>query len=145
MKSIAIKTNNSQIIEYLKKNFKKIKLKDTYFSCKNFKHFTNLIVHYKGNEPEEFIKEIATILSFLVIYEFEEDILKQILFSDYFYFTKTERDQILDNCFNIIIESNSIMKNKYKILYKNFSDYIKNNRSLYLSGFINFRLSTYVR
>ena len=55
MKSIAIKTNNSQTIEYLKENLSKINSKEVSLSCKDFKHFTNIIVHYKGNNTEEFI------------------------------------------------------------------------------------------
>lgn len=143
MKSIAIKTNNSQTIEYLENNLRKINLKDVSFSIKNFKHFTNIIVHYKGINTEEFKKEVATILSFLVIYEFEEDFLKQIISQDYFYFSKPERETILENCFNIIIDSNKIMKNKFKILVMEFVKYLTENNKLYLNGFINFRLRNY--
>ena len=143
MKSIAIKTNNSQTIEYLENNLRKINLKEVSFSCKNFKHYTNIIVHYKGNNTEEFEKEVATILSFLVIYEFEEDFLKQIITHDYFYFSKSERETILENCFNIIIDSNTIMKNKFKILFMEFMKYLNDNNKIYLNGFINFRLQKY--
>ena len=144
MKSIAIKTNNSQTIEYLKENLSKINSKEVSLSCKDFKHFTNIIVHYKGNNTEEFIKELATILSFLVIYEFEEDFFIKIINQDYFYFSKQERDIILENCFNIIIDSNTIMKNKFKTIYTEFLNYLLNNKNLYLSGFINFKIPTYL-
>ncbi|MBO6232564.1 MAG: putative sporulation protein YtxC [Clostridia bacterium] len=144
MKSIAIKTNNSLTIEYLKENLSKINSKEVSLSCKDFKHFTNIIVHYKGNNTEEFIKELATILSFLVIYEFEEDFFIKIINQDYFYFSKQERDIILENCFNIIIDSNTIMKNKFKTIYTEFLNYLLNNKNLYLSGFINFKIPTYL-
>lgn len=144
MKSIAIKTNNSQTIEYLKNNLKKIYLKDFYFSCKNFKHYTNIIVHYKGNDTLEFLKEVSTILSFLVIYEYEEDFLKLIISKDFFYFSKTERNIILDNCFNIIIDSNTIIKEKFKIMFNSFLNYMKEHKTIFLSGFINFRLQCYL-
>lgn len=143
MKSFAIKTNNSQSIEYLENNLKKINLKDVYFSNKNFKHYTNIIVHYKGNNTQEFMEEISTILSFLVIYEFEEDFLKQIISRDFFYFSKHEQDKILDNCFNIIIDSNTLIKEKFKILFNSFLDFIKENKTIFLSGFVIFRLQPY--
>ena len=143
MYSIAIKTNNSQSIEYLKNNFKKIELDTTYFSCKNFKHYTNIIIHYKGNNTDEFIKKVSTILSFLVIYEYEEKFLKQIIYQDYFYFLDKEKEKILENCFNIIIDSNSIMKNKFKNLLDTFSKHLTTNKKIYLSGFINFRMNKY--
>ena len=145
MKSFAIKTNNSQTIEYLENNLKKIILKDVSFSCKNFKHFTNIIVHYKGNNTDEFEKEVATILSFLVIYEFEEDFLKKIIFKDFFYFSKSEQDIILDNCFNIIIDSDTIIKEKFQILFNSFLNFVENNKTMFLSGFINFRLQSYYK
>jgi len=143
MKSIAIKTNNSQTIEYLKNNLKKIYLKDVYFSCKNFKHYTNIIVHYKGDDTQEFLKEVSTILSFLVIYEFEEVFFRQIISKDFFYFSKEERSVILDNCFNIIIDSDTIIKEKFEILFSSFLNYIKKHKTIFLSGFINFRLQSY--
>ena len=91
MKSIAIKTNNSQTIEYIQNNIKKISPNDIYVSKKKFKHFTNLIIHYKGNKTDSFLEEMSTILSFLVIYEFEENIFKHIIFSNYFYFFHIKR------------------------------------------------------
>ena len=143
MKSFAIKTNNSQTIEYLENNLKKITLKDVSFSYKDFKHFTNIIVHYKGNNTDEFEKEVATILSFLVIYEFEEDFLKKIVSKEFFYFSKSEQDIILDNCFNIIIDSDTIIKEKFQILFNSFLNFVKDNKTIFLSCFINFRLQSY--
>ena len=139
MKSFAIKTNNSQTIEYLENNLKKITLKDVSFSYKDFKHFTNIIVHYKGNNTDEFEKEVATILSFLVIYEFEEDFLKKIVSKEFFYFSKSEQDIILDNCFNIIIDSDTIIKEKFQILFNSFLNFVKDNKTI----FLNFRLQSY--
>ena len=143
MKSIAIKTNNSQIIEYLQNNFKKIIMPETYITQKKFKHFTNIIIHYKGNMIDDFLKGVSKILSFLVIYEFEEDFLKEIINSNYFYFSNLEREEILENCFNILVDSTNFAKKKFRILNKVFFTFIKNNKNLYLSGFINFRLHLY--
>ena len=86
MKSIALKTNNPQTIEYLEHELKNIDIDNCYFSCRNFKHYTNIIVHYKGNDEKKFIIKISNILSFLVIYEFEEDLLKNYIYKNYFYF-----------------------------------------------------------
>ena len=36
------------------------------------------------------------------------------------------------------------LKNKYKSLNQTFNKYLANNKKLYLSGFINFRLSKYI-
>ena len=42
MKSLCIKTNNSEILSYLQKSFEEINLDDTYISIKEFKHFNNI-------------------------------------------------------------------------------------------------------
>jgi len=144
MKSVAIKTNNSQIIEYLTNNFLEEKFKDITVSYRKFKHFNNIIIHYKGNNISYFSKELATILSFLVVYEYEESFLKQIIYHDYFYFSNPERADILENCFNIMIDSDSIMKEKFQTIFTEFSNHLKNNKNIYLGGFINFRLTAYM-
>ena len=105
MKSIALKTNNPQTIEYLKNEIKNIDLQNCYFSCKDFKHFTNIIIHYKGNDEKNFINKISSLLSFLVIYEYEEDFLKELILKNYFYFTKSEQQVMLNTCFDIMVET----------------------------------------
>ena len=44
MKSLCVKTNNSQVINYLLKSFENINLEDTYISIHKFKHFNNIII-----------------------------------------------------------------------------------------------------
>jgi len=44
MKSLCIKTNNSDLIKYLLNNLDSIELDDICFCCKKFKHYKKLIV-----------------------------------------------------------------------------------------------------
>lgn len=143
MKSIALKTNNSQAIEYLQKELLNFDLDNVCFSCKEFKHYKNVIIHYTGNDNEVFINKLSTLLSFLVIYEFEEDFLKQIIYKNYFYFSHYERKIILNNCFDIMIDSKKYLKNKFNILFVLFKKYILTKKNIFLNGFINFRLNKY--
>ena len=103
MKSIALKTNNSQAIEYLQNELANFDMEDVHFSYKELKHYKNIIIHYTGKNENIFISKISTLLSFLVIYEFEENFLKDIIITNYFYFSPPERDVILNNCFDIMI------------------------------------------
>ncbi|MBR3255232.1 MAG: hypothetical protein IKF97_03285 [Clostridia bacterium] len=112
MKSIALKTNNPQTIEYLEQELENFNIDNCFFSCKKFKHYNNIIIHYKGNDEKIFISKLANLLSFLVIYEFEEDFLKQIIYKNYFYFSKNERKIILNNCFDIMVETRKLFKNQ---------------------------------
>ena len=144
MKSLCIKTNDSNVISYLLNELKYSKLENIYFSENQFKHYKNIIIHYLGNDSTSFYSKISSILSFLVIDELEEDFLKHILFQNYFYFNSQEREQILSFCFDIFAEDYiNCFDKKFQILYNVFYDFIKDNRVLYLDGFIYFRLKEY--
>ena len=144
MKSLCIKTNDSNIISYLLNELKYSKLENIYFSENQFKHYKNIIIHYVGNDFPSFYSKISSILSFLVIDELEEDFLKRILLQNYFYFNSQEREQILSFCFDIFADDYiNCFDKKFQILYNGFYDFIKDNRVLYLDGFIYFRLKEY--
>lgn len=143
MLSFALKTNNSRALEYLQKELLNFDLDNVYFSCREFKHYKNIIIHYKGNNNNIFIDKLSTLLSFLIIYEFEEDFLKNIIYKNYFYFSHPERELILNNCFDIMVDSEKYLKNKFDILFIFFKDYLYNNRNIFLTGVINFRLDKY--
>ena len=144
MKSIALKTNNPQTIKYLENELNTLDINDCYFSFKNFKHYKNIIIHYVGNDEKLFLNKISNLLSFLVVYEYEEDFLKKLIFRNYFYFQKNEREIILNNCFDIMVESDNYLNNKFKIINESFSNYLSNNKKIFLNGFINFRLQKYI-
>ncbi|MBR3002381.1 MAG: putative sporulation protein YtxC [Clostridia bacterium] len=143
MKSIALKTNNSQTIDYLQNELLNFNMDNVYFTSKQFKHYNNFIIHYKGNNEAVFINKVASLLSFLVIYEFEEDFLKNSIYKNYFYFSSHEREIILSNCYDIMVDSKDYLKNKYNILFSIFKSYLINNNKIFLNGFINFRLQQY--
>ncbi len=145
MKSLCIKTNDSNLLEYLLNELKHIELENVLYSSKQFKHYNNIIIHYKGDNINEFYSEISSILSFLVLDNLEEKFLSKIISHDYFYFDNIEQIKILENCF----ELNSrdffeLFDKKFSQLHQAFLDFISNNKSLVLSGFINFRLKQYM-
>lgn len=144
MKSICIKTNNSRILDYLQKELNLIDLDNIYFSNNEFRNYKNIIVHYTGLNDLLFLDKISSLLSFMVIYEFEETFFKRIIFQNYFYFSFTERNKILDNCFDIMIENNDYIKEKFNILFSSFKQYLSEHKSIILTGFVNFRLQNYV-
>ena len=143
MKSICVKTNNIDIINYLQKSFENINLEDTYISIKKFKHFNNIIIHHKGNANTKFYNYISNSITKLIIKFYEEDLIYRNISLNYFYFNSYEKKKILENALNIIKE-----KDNYKLRY----DYINNEvfkiitktHSLYLQGIINFNLKSYI-
>ena len=144
MKSLCIKTNNSDLIEYLLNELKHLELEHICFSTQKFKHFKNVIIHYKGDNNYIFLDKISSILSLLVIDELEEEFINKLLIQNYFYFDINERRDILDICFDIMAEDFSDnFDKKFKALYNSFYNFLLENRKLYLKGFTNFRLKDY--
>lgn len=143
MKSIALKTNNSHVLEYFKKELENINFDNIYFSFKEFKHYKNIIIHYTGNDNELFINKLSTLLSFFVIYELEEDFLKHIIFKNYFYFSYYERELILNNCFDIMVDSKKYLRNKFNVLFVLFKNYLLSHKNIFLYGTITFKFGKY--
>ena len=145
MKSICIKNNNSNLLDYLLNELNYIEIEPVYISSNKFKNYKNIIIHYRGNNNKKFIHEVSCILSCLVIDELEEKFLKNIIQKNYFYFNSNEKKQILDLCFDTFSNDfNTYFDKKYNCLISDFESYLKNNKSIVLTGFINFRIKNYM-
>ena len=148
MKSICIKVTNQDVIDYLLEKLTNSELQEVYFSCKKFKIYNNIIIHYKGNYEKYFLKIISQILSDLILDLFEESLIKKIIRIEYFYFDKFEQKQIFDNTFDDLNDAEEAVYNKhmrFKILCNCFYIYIETNKSLNLKGFITFRIKKYLQ
>ena len=84
MKSLCVKTNNAEILNYLQKSFEKINLEETYISIKNFKHFNNIIIHYNGTEYTKFYTYISNTITKCIIKYYEEFLIYALISSNYF-------------------------------------------------------------
>ena len=145
MKSICIKTNNEKLLNYLLNELNYIEIKPVIISTNKFKNYKNIIIHYSGNETKKFIHEVSCILSCLVIDELEESFIKKLIFKNYFYFDSNERKHIVEMCFDIFTDDfNLYFDKKYNCLINNFESYLKNNKSIVLDGFLNFRIKDYM-
>lgn len=145
MKSVCIKTNNSILLDYLLNELNYLEIEPIIISSNEFKHYKNIIIHYRGNENDKFVHEVSCILSCLVIDELEEVFLKNILFKNYFYFDSNERKRIIEICFDIFTDDfNECFDRKYNCLIKDFFNYLSQNNSIVLTGFINFRIKDYL-
>ena len=145
MKSICIKTNNSDLLDYLFNEFKLIDSDNVCFSCNQFKNYKNIIIHYTGSDLKDFINKVSSILSYLVIDEFEESLVKNLILKNYFYFDSLERRKILNIYFDICSEDfSNYFEKKFDLLFHYFYDFLIENKVLFLTGFINFRLNDYL-
>ena len=145
MKSLCIKTNNSKILDYLLNELKYSEIEHICFSKNKFKNYKNIIIHYlSNNDYPYFFSKISNLLSFMIIDEFEDMLMKRIIDKNYFYFDALERNKILKNCYNILSdEYYAWFDKKFEALYNSLYSFISDNKVLLLDGFINFRLQAY--
>ena len=145
MKTICIKTNNPNTINYLLRELTDYNLQNVCFSCKQFKSFNNVIMHYTGSNAQIFRLNISKILSSLIIDQYELDIATKILSRDYFYFNITERNEILKRIENKFYEDEKTYYYKKNILSSIFTNLLEQSNKVYLKGIITFRLPNYMK
>lgn len=143
MKSLCIKTNNNKIIDYLLKKFDNTSLNETYITVKEFVHYKNIILHYKDDNVLLFINILANILTKCIIQFYEKNLINNFINLNYFYFSKLEKDKISSNTLELINNSED-SNTKYDLINNTLFKYINEHHSLYLNGFINFRLQDYL-
>lgn len=146
MKSFCIKTNNKNIINYLLEKLSTINSNDIYISNNHFKIYENIIVHYLGDDTSYFLNVLCDILSNTILNFYEKAKLKEIININYFYFSDAEKKQILNICINSINNDDTVESYiRKEHIYISLLKYINNNKSFILDGFVNFRLSEYMK
>ncbi len=145
MKSFCIKTNNNKIIEYLLKNISDLNIEDVYYSSNKFKLYNNVIIHYLGKDLSLFYNKLSDIITDCIINFYEEKLVNHILNYNYFYFDFYEKNEIVKECINLLdIKETSNFTYRKECIFANVSQYLTENNSMILSGFVNFRLQNYI-
>ena len=144
MKTICIKTNNLGVLNYLLENFKKIQLDGVYISLRKFRVYNNIFIHFKGKDSELFLSTISHFVVFSIFDFYEETILEKILDHEYFYFDSIEKREILNIAKNNIENNTNIFTNKETLLFNIIYNFLKNHNTIYLKGFITFRIKKYI-
>lgn len=145
MKSLCIKSNNTDIIIDLLDRFHSLNLDSICVSNHKFKIYENVIVHFKDDDTDFYYDKIASVLTNTIILFFEEKLLKRILEYNYFYFSLDEKRKILNIAKSFLEEDTLSKEDNFFAIYYHVLDYIKQNKSLVLEGFINFRLQNYMK
>lgn len=142
MKSFCIKTNNREIIDYLLNKFDKIDFANISYIDRKFKIYMNFIVHYTGEEIENFYKILCNIITETILEFYEINIIRRILSFNYFYFDEIERRKIVEICIESL--KNNKLKNRNKTIYSKVKKYVEKNKSMILDGFVTFRIKEYI-
>ncbi len=146
MKSLCIKINNTDILNYLLERIEIIDFEDITYSKNKFKIYENIIIHYQGKNNLKFYDFLCDLLQEVVIEFYEEKIVKQLINYNYFYFDEYEKNKITENCLQMrdteeyknLIEEKAYIKNAFK-------EYISENKTIILDGFVYFRLQDYIK
>ena len=142
MKSFCIKTNNREIIDYLLNKFDKIDFANISYIDRKFKIYMNFIVHYTGEEIENFYKILCNIITETILEFYEINIIRRILSFNYFYFDEIERRKIGEICIESL--KNNKLKNRKKTKKSKVKKKEKKNKSMILDGFVTFRIKEYI-
>jgi len=145
MKSLCLKSTNLNNLNYLLDCFENFDLDNVYFSSNKFKNYDNIIIHYLGNDDELFLTKLSNMFSFLIIDLHEQEILKNIISYNYFYFDSYETEKILGISLEQLSEDLSyIEQGRDLLIFDSSYNYLKENKHIYIDGFINFRLKDYI-
>lgn len=142
MKSICIKTNNQEIIDYLIETFEKLQI-NCCISNYRFKNYDNVIIHDLARNEEVFCEIVALVLKSTFEKFYEKDIIKKFIKRNYFYLDEIEQEYVFKISNQIMYLPDNKIGYKNRLLKEIFLKYILENKSIVLDGFINFRLKEY--
>lgn len=121
------------VYSYIKKNF------DTSsYSIK--KRSENL--EFKFRNLTDLYREFSLSFTDLIIFFYEQKLVKNILKKNYFYFSDEEQEEILNICNSMLNDEES--HHKKDLIFLSVHDYMQNNSFMNLEGFVNFRLKDYI-
>ncbi len=142
MKSICIKTISKDKVNFLIEQFEKLTI-SIYLSTYRFKVYDNVIIHYPGEDVENFYDIVAEIIKKCIEYYYEDDFIKKEIKNNYFYLDDIEQDYILKITKRVLQLPDHKIGYKNKILKKLIMNYLKENKAIILEGFVNFRIQEY--
>ncbi len=142
MKSICIKTNNQEIIEYLISTFEKLPM-NLCISNYRFKKYDNVIVHDIQRDEKEFYDVISIVLKSAIERFFESDLIKKCIKENYFYLNEAEQEYVLKISHQIMNLPDNKIGYKNRLLKELVRRYVMENKAMILEGFMNFRAREY--
>ena len=143
MKSICIKTVGDEKINYMIELLESLPI-NIYMSNYRFKTYDNLILHYPFEENIDEFYEIVSIIIKKCIEKFYEDLfIYKNVERNYFYLSSIERKYIAEITKKVLDLPDEKIGYKNDILKKTIKEYIKENKSIILEGFVNFRIKEY--
>lgn len=149
MISLCIKINDDKISNYIIKEITRTTLSKITYKRRKFKIYDGLIIHFQGTDSESFLNFISQILTNAIVLFFEDNLVKDLIDLNYFYFSIPDKKVIFEE-YKLLKKNKLKGKNKkenslfYNLIFPCVKEYISSNRTLVLNGFVNFRLKNYI-
>lgn len=142
MKSICVKTNNKEIIEYLISTFDKLPI-NICISNYKFKKYDNVIIHDIERDEDKFYEVCSIVLKNAIENFYEKELIKKCIKQNYFYLNDIEQDYVLKISNQIMNLPDNKIGYKNKVLKNTIKRFLVENKSIILDGFVNFRIQEY--
>lgn len=158
----SISIGTSQYIEVIKSNLNKqlgsmendgLKLeivelpvgKYTFLSC----NIDDKIAHTKNTGYSIFKKYVADAISDVILNQWQNILINNIIKENYYYFNEDEKNKILAFAQDYVQKNNAkfglqLHNRRWEQINQRLSEYLENNDQLVVEGFIRFRLKEYV-
>lgn len=143
MVSLCVKSSNENILKEIHKQLAEYSKDEICINKRNFKIYHNIIIHYNGKNIEYFYSFLSKILTKVIVIFFEPLLIDRLLNLNYFYFNLEEKRIIIDEY--KLIKEKKIYNYKYveNLIFPVIYNYLKNNKKIILSGFVDFCLPSY--
>lgn len=143
MKSFCIKTIGDEKINYMIKLIETVPI-NICMSNYRFKTYDNLILHYPFEENiEEFYEFVSIVIKKCIENFYEDLIINKNVEKNYFYLSSIERKYISEITKKVLELPDEKIGYKNDILKNLIKKYIKENKSIIIEGFVNFRIKEY--
>ncbi len=142
MKSVCIKTNNQDMIEYFINTFEKLPA-NFCISNYRFKKYDNVIIHDMEKNEKQFYEIVSIVIKSAIEKFYERNIIKKCIKQNYFYLSDIEQEYVLKISAQIMNLPDNKIGYKNKILKNLIKKYLLENKSIIMDGFINFRAKEY--
>lgn len=155
MINLCIKNNNSHTIQYLMEQLQDFPIDSVVYTQKQFSKYTNIILHYQGQNIGEFYHEVSLMICQCILDIYEPLLIHRLLLKEYFYFDLSDMHIIEKNCkeslqvtnqkfFSLELKENEPLQ-RILLLRKLIEEYISSHKSIILDGFMRFRLKEYLQ
>lgn len=127
-------------------NFGNLNLSNVYYCTKKFKNYNNVIIHYTGSYTSIFEHNLADVLTNCIISFYEEKLVERLINYNYFYFDYFEKAKIKDECLHLL-NTNTTHEFYFRkdSLWLCVYNYLHENKKVILQGFVDFRISPYIK